>query len=279
MPEPELPDGDVFVTPRYLAGSSGVGDPGFAPVTDWPHHHLDDGPCQLLVTSPDHRIRIGWFGDDYDLWKVTAGEDASSAPRWTAIFNQNTPAELVAGLTTALASDWADSGDRFLAAPSYRWVDSVHPLLDAGWTHGSAERSIVEITAPDGQAGILIDRRCEDPDDVFLTLWAGPPGWGTRAEVIFTARTPTHLIAATAAAFTDPTPVARYQEHLHPELAALAKLTPVRPPQPPAPSPLDVQRASAARRPPAVTTKAIPRWSTSSLPPALPSAARAPARR
>jgi hypothetical protein len=35
--------------------------------------------------------------------------------------------------------------------------------------------------------------------------------WGTRAEPTFTAGTPKHLIAATAAALADPTPVAPLQ--------------------------------------------------------------------
>lgn len=108
------------VSPRYLAGSNGSGEVGFAPVAHWPHHHLPEGPCQLVVTSPDGRIRIGWFGDDFELWKITASEDSISAPRWTATFNHVTPAEIVAGLTTALARDYAesdpyDSNARFLA--------------------------------------------------------------------------------------------------------------------------------------------------------------------
>lgn len=85
---------EVLVSPRYLAGSDGSGEVGFAPVAHWPHHYLDEGPCQLLVTSPDQRIRIGWFGDDFDLWKISAAEEAVAAPRWTASFNHVTPAEL-----------------------------------------------------------------------------------------------------------------------------------------------------------------------------------------
>ncbi|CAL9439540.1 hypothetical protein SUDANB145_02217 [Streptomyces sp. enrichment culture] len=93
---------EVLVSPMYLAGSNGTGEAGFAPVAQWPHQYLDEGPCQLLVTSPDQRIRIGWFGDDFQLWKISAAEDAFSVPRWTATFNHVTPAEMVAGLTTAL---------------------------------------------------------------------------------------------------------------------------------------------------------------------------------
>ncbi|MFE5298148.1 DUF317 domain-containing protein [Streptomyces sp. NPDC056632] len=260
------PEGDVYVTPRYLAGSNGTGDAGFAPVAHWPHHDLDDGPCQLLVTSPDHRIRIGWYGDDFDLWKITASEDTSSPTRWSATFNHVTPAELVAGLTTALARDWAEGNDRFLEPPLWQWRPKIQPLIDAGWSRGPSLRGEIEFVAPDGNAGAVIDVRSQRPDAETIELWAGPPGWGTRAEARFTSSTPAHLLAATAAAFTDPTPALRYREHLSPRLVALAQLTPVTPPKPPAPTPLDVQRT--LRRPPTITTRSVPRWSTTTRLPA-----------
>ncbi|MGQ4488601.1 DUF317 domain-containing protein [Streptomyces sp. SAS_281] len=182
---------EVLVSPMYLAGSNGTGEAGFAPVAQWPHQYLDEGPCQLLVTSPDQRIRIGWFGDDFELWKISAAEDAFSAPRWTATFNHVTPAEIVAGLTTALVQDYdeaiaSDTPGRFLTGPAVPWRDTVRPLTDAGWTlDGGAELGTVEIIAPDDQAGILIDRRGYGSDRTTVELWAGPPGWGTRAEATF----------------------------------------------------------------------------------------------
>lgn len=60
-----------------------------------------------------------------------------------------------------------------------------------------------------------------------MTLWAGPPGWGTRAEVVFSARTPKHLIAATAAEFVNPAPVVREARNFPRRLAQLATLVPV----------------------------------------------------
>ena len=252
----EQPYQEVLVRPRYLAGSNGTGDAGFAPVAHWPHHYLDDGPCQLLVTSPDQRIRIGWFGDDFELWKITAAEDALSAPRWTATFNHVTPAEIVAGLTSALARDYAeadaaDGNARFLKSPSYSWPDNVQPLLDAGWKRdGGAELGTVEIIAPDSQAGILIDKRPSGPDAEAVELWAGPPGWGTRAEVVFTARTPSHLIAATAAAMADAGPVVRERHQLHRQVEHLLTVTPVGPTAPQGlrtPTPLDVRRTAVAQ--------------------------------
>lgn len=247
------PWAEYFVSPRYLAGSSGTGDAGFAPVAHWPHHQLDDGPCQLLVTSPDGRVRIGWFGDDFELWKIGAAEDAVSAPHWTATFNHVTPPELVAGLTGALARDYADAADgeaRFLDRPSLYWADAVRPLIDADWTSdGAIERGTVEIVAPDRQAGVLIDKRRWGQGDQAVELWAGPPGWGTRAEILFTVRTPSHLIAATAAAMTDPAPVVR-ERHMLRGREHLVTLTPVGLPAPSAPrspTPLDVRRTAVAQ--------------------------------
>ncbi|MFE2559721.1 DUF317 domain-containing protein [Streptomyces sp. NPDC059352] len=252
LPDPSRHE-EVLVSPMYLAGSNGTGDAGFAPVAHWPHHYLDDGPCQLLVTSPDQRIRIGWFGDDFELWRITAGEEAVAAPRWTATFNHVTPAEIVAGLTTALAQDYAESdpyegNGRFLADPSVYWTDSLQPLLDAGWRRGAAKYGTVEITAPDGQSGVLIDNRLSGWDDETVTFWAGPQGWGTRAEAVFTARTPSHLIAATAAAMASSAPVIRERHMIHREMEPLVTLAPVGPAAAPrvphAPTPLDVRRTA-----------------------------------
>ncbi|MEU5970563.1 DUF317 domain-containing protein [Streptomyces globisporus] len=180
---------EVLVSPMYLAGSNGTGEAGFAPVAHWPHQYLDEGPCQLLVTSPDQRIRIGWFGNDFELWKISAVEDAFSAPRWTATFNHVTPAEMVAGLTAALVQDYdeaiaSDTPGRFLTGSTVPWRDTVRPLTDAGWNlDGAAELGTVEIIAPDDQAGILVDRRGYGSDRTTVELWPAGLGHSCRSDV------------------------------------------------------------------------------------------------
>ncbi|MEH0421209.1 DUF317 domain-containing protein [Streptomyces sp. B21-083] len=139
-------------------------------------------------------------------------------------------------------------------------------MLDPGWDQKPLSRGTVEYVSPDGLAGASIDVVSTGPDAETVTLWAGPPGWATRAEATFTARTPKHLIAA--AALADPTPVLRYKDALNPRLAQLAQLTPVEPPRPPGPAPLDVQRAAAARRPAAAPARSVRRWTTATPPPA-----------
>ncbi|GGU55480.1 hypothetical protein GCM10010211_20270 [Streptomyces albospinus] len=280
MTDPTPIEGDVYVSPRYLAGLGHVDPMRFESVKEWPHHDLGDRPCQFLITSPDHRIKIGWFGDDFDVWKISAAEDAVSASRWTASISDKMPPEIVRDFVHALADEWDEDSDSFLANRSYYWTDAVQPLLDAGWERRPLAYGSVEIVSPDQMAGASIDVVSSDPDAEVVTLWAGPDKRRVfRAEANFTARTPKHLIAAMAASFVAPAPIARYQADLSPRLAQLAQLTPVEPPKPPAPTPLDVQQTTAARRrPPALGTRSVPRWSTTTLPPAVPAAAL-PARR
>ncbi|MFE7782176.1 DUF317 domain-containing protein [Streptomyces nigrescens] len=65
-----------------------------------------------------------------------------------------------------------------------------------------------------------------------------------RWHATFSTRTPSHLIAATAAALADPTPVPRYEAEMPKRNLTAARVTPV---PPPVPTPLDVRRATAAR--------------------------------
>ncbi|MDV9194366.1 DUF317 domain-containing protein [Streptomyces sp. Wh19] len=200
------------------------------------------------------------------MWRISASENPVSEIRWSARVNQNTPPEFVHGLTSALAAEWSEGSDTFLAPPSYWWTDAVQPFIDAGWERKPLSRGIMEIVSPDQLAGVSIDVVNTDPHADVYVLWAGPPGWGTRAEASFTARTPRHLIAAMAAAIVDPSPVIRTKALLNPRLAQLAQLTPVSPPRPTVPTPRDVQH-QAARRPAAVGTSSVPRWSTDTPPP------------
>ncbi|MFD7013948.1 DUF317 domain-containing protein [Streptomyces sp. NPDC059928] len=276
MTDPTPIEGDVYVSPRYLAGLGDNIDSSFEPVDAWPHHRRD-GECQLLITSPDHRIKIGWFGDHFDVWKISAAEDAVSTARWTAGISDKMPLEIVRDFIQALANEWDEDSESFLTDPSYRWGDAVRPLLDAGWEQKPVARGVIEIVSPDQLAGASIDVVSTDPDDEVVTLWAGLGRYPLRAEANFTARTPKRLIAAMAASFVDPTPVARYRSTLKPRLAQLAQLTPVKPPSP---TPLDVHRTTAARRrTPAPSTSSVQRWTTSTLPPAIPIGARPGPRR
>ncbi|MER5183263.1 DUF317 domain-containing protein [Streptomyces sp. NPDC002896] len=236
------------VTPRYLAGSLGIGDPGFAPVpADWPRYEPDD-LGSFVVTSPDRRIHIGWNGDDYLLWRIGAYDGTLGARHWLATANHATPPEIVAGLTSALVRDYGTGEEAFLARPSQSWRHAAQPLLDAGWTRQAAEYGTVEIVAPDQLAGLSVDVRDHGPDSEAYTFWAGPPGWGTRAEITLTARTPDHLVVATAAALVDPRPVLRERQHIHRDVEHAVQLEPVEAvgPATAVPTPQDVRRTAVS---------------------------------
>jgi hypothetical protein len=240
---------EYHVTPRYLAGQSFSGDPGFADVPDtWPQYEPDDHGGRFVITSPDRRIHIGWDGDGLDeLWRIGAYEQPVGRLRWLVTANHATPPEAIAGLTKALVVDYETGRDAFLDPPSPYWPPAALPLLGAGWTRGTARNGTTEILAPDNMAGLLINQRAVDPDDEVYTLWAGPVGY-TRSQITFTALTPSHLVAATAAAFSDPRPVVRERHFIHPSVEHAVHLEPVSPaPERPAtPTPLDVRRASVS---------------------------------
>jgi hypothetical protein len=272
---PPAPDDDsrfqeFLVTPRYLAGSNASGDAAFTPLTHWPRHHLpDNGECQLLITSPDHRIRAAWYGDWFDPVQISAAEHPLAPPTWTASISAEVPPEIVAGLTETLARDWAEGNDRFLAAPAWGWRPSAQPLLDAGWTRSASSPGTITLLAPDHHAGALIHTRGNTSDDETFTLWAGPPG--RRATAAFTTRTPHHLIAALTTAWTDPAPLVRERGCIHPSVEPLVHLTPLHPdtPRPPAPTPLDVRRTAvtaALHRATATRARSTPRIGTIQTP-------------
>lgn len=105
----------------------------------------------------------------------------------------------------------------------------------------------MELQAPDGQAGAWIDTRSYGREDETVVLWAGPEGYLTRAEATFSSDTPSHLIAATATALNDPTPIVRERHMIHRDVEHLVRLEPVTAraqPRTGAPTPLDAKHAA-----------------------------------
>ncbi|MGY1438119.1 DUF317 domain-containing protein [Streptomyces reniochalinae] len=82
-----------------------------------------------------------------------------------------------------------------------------------------------------------------------MVLWAGPEGYLTRAEATFSSDTPSHLIAATATALNDPTPVVRERHMIHRDIEHLVRFEPVTAraqPRTGAPTPLDAKHAAVS---------------------------------
>ncbi|MGW6455101.1 DUF317 domain-containing protein [Streptomyces sp. NPDC055078] len=272
------PEGDVHVTPRYLAGATGAADPGLRPALDagWQISHDDLG--NAYVCPPDQKVRIGFIpeGEDDALWKIAAHRQFT-APSWAAAFNDRTPEEIVGAFTADLLDAYQQGEHEYLgqALGSYEVPRrTFSPLLDAGWTVTRDSQATLELTAPDHLATAWYDRRDLDPAAELTTnatRWGITAG-GQRAGwyAVFSSGTPTRFVTATAASVADPAPLLRWRDYLNRADLHHVQLTPVRPP---APTPLDI--ASTHRRPaPALNTNPV-RWTTSTPSARLPTPPRA----
>lgn len=281
MPEPDTIDGDVFVSPRYLAAITGIGDPALTPLLDlgWDLQH--DDLANVYVHAPNRSVRLGYLpeGEDDGLWRINAYKDPFGPPTWGACFNDRCPTEFVTAFTRALASAYEQGPDAYLARP-VSGVDehdpflAVVPLLKQGWEMDRPRRGVFAVQSPDGHAGLEFTTGDLDPETELTTrdarwqLWAGTsidrPAWYATAST----DTPVALLAAVTECVCDPAPLPRWRQDTYSYIDGMAQLTPILPPSPPAPTPLDIQRA-AARRPAALPAPSVPRWSTTSRP-ALP---------
>ncbi|MFD4559777.1 DUF317 domain-containing protein [Streptomyces sp. NPDC058469] len=270
-------DGDVFVSPRHLASSTGTGDPALAPLIDlgWDHHYDEDS--NLYVSAPDRRVRLGYLpeGEDDGLWRINAYKDSFGPPAWGVCFNDRVPTEFVQAFTTVLATAYEQGPDAYLARP-VAGIDerdpflAVVPLLKKGWEIDRPRWGVFAVQAPDGLAGLEFTTGGLDPEAELTTrdarwqLWAGKsidrPVWYATAST----DTPVALLTAVTQSVADPAPLPRWRQETFSYIKGMAQLTPILPPGPPAPTPLDVQRAATSRRPAALPATSVPRWSTTS---------------
>ncbi|MBU6531764.1 DUF317 domain-containing protein [Streptomyces sp. NPDC048405] len=275
-------DGDVYVSPRHLARSTAVGDPGLDPLRDlgWDLHHDDLGNAHL--TAPDGKVRLGYLpeGDNDGLWRINAYKDAFGPPAWGVCFNDTAPTEFVTAFTTALAGAYRQGPDHYLARPVADSADhnpflAVAPLINHGWQLDRPHPSAFAISAPDGLATLEYTTGDLDPAieletrDARWHLWAGTsparPFWYATAST----DTPAALLRAVTEAVADPAPLPRWRDDTDSYVKDHARLSLILPQSPPSPTPLDVRRAAASRRPAALPAVSVPRWSTTSRP-ALP---------
>ncbi|MFE0703480.1 DUF317 domain-containing protein [Streptomyces sp. NPDC058872] len=276
-------DGDVYVSPRHLAGSLGIGDPALAPLRalGWDLEHDDLG--NLYVNSPDHKVRLGFLpeGEDDGLWRINAYKDPFGPPAWGVCFNDSTPTEFVTAFTTALAQAYEQGPDAYLTRPVADSAEhnpflAVAVLVNRGWQLDRPEPDTFAVKAPDGLAALHFTVGHLASEDELTTrsarweIWAGTsldrPFWYATAST----DTPVALLKAVTDCVCDPAPLPRWRKDTHSYVAGMAQLTPILPPSPPAPTPLDVKRAVASRRPAALPATSVPRWSTTTGRPALP---------
>ncbi|QKW04241.1 DUF317 domain-containing protein [Streptomyces sp. NA02536] len=270
-------DGDVFVSPRHLASTTGTGDPALTPLLDlgWNLQHDDLG--NVYVNAPDRRVRLGYLpeGEDDGLWRINAYKDPFGPPTWGVCFNDRVPTEFVQAFTTALATAYEQGPDAYLARPVSGTDEhdpflAVVPLLQQRWEIDRPRWGVFAVQAPDGLAGLEFTTGDLDPEAELTTrdarwqLWAGKsidrPVWYATAST----DTPVALLTAVTRCVADPTPLPRWRQDTLSYIEGMAQLHPVIPPQPQAPTPLDVQRAAASRRPAALPAASVPRWSTTS---------------
>lgn len=250
MPSHPL-DGDIHVTPLYLAGSTTIGDPALQPLLDHGFTAQDDDLANVYVSSPDQHVRLGFLpeGPDNTLWKVAAHSDPFGPPDWLATFDANTPTELVTTFTSALATAYSEAPDTLLTAPHRAAENGFLPLEDAGWKRGDY-RPATLLTAPDGLAGLtyrkgVLDQHAElHRDQNRWLLWGGQDGYSSRWYATFTTAVPVDLIAATTTRLADPSPVLRYEIEVPERNRSAVRIRRV---SPAVPTPLDVRRAEAAR--------------------------------
>ncbi|GGT22228.1 DUF317 domain-containing protein [Streptomyces antibioticus] len=277
--DPAEIDGDVFVSPRYLAGSTATGDPALQPLfaLGWELSHDDLG--NAYVNAPDHKVRLGFLpeGEDDGLWRISAYRDRFGPPVWGVSFNDTAPTEFVAAFTTALAKAYVAGPDAYLAGrrPESEELDAFQPmvpLMQRGWEIQHPRWGVFELRAPDGLAGIEYTTGDLDVEKELTTLearwylWGGPKKSYARWYATASTHTPIALVRAITDSVSDPAPLPRWKDSMLFSLVERAQLTPLVPPRSPAPTPRDLQRAVAARRAPALTTRSVPRWTTATRP-------------
>lgn len=283
-------DGDVFVFPRYLAGSTWNGDPALDPLRGlgWELHR--DDLANAYLKAPDRKVRLGYLpeGDDDGLWRINAYQEPFGPPAWGVSFNDICPTEFVTAFTTALAHAYRDGPDSYLAPPDPRDPElnsftAVAPLLNRDWEIQYPGSGVLELQAPDGMAGLEYTAGRLDPEKELTTLharwymWGGPKNGHARWHATASSNTPTPLVEAITLSVSDPTPLPRWKDSMPRSLREHAQLVPVISPAPPVPTPRDVQR-TAARRQPVLTARSVPRWSTATLPSAAPPGRSGPRR-
>ncbi|MEW1723812.1 DUF317 domain-containing protein [Streptomyces sp. NPDC093109] len=275
-------DGDVYVSPRYLASTTETGDPALAPLLALSWNLQYDEDSNAHVSAPDRRVRLGYLpeGEDDGLWRINAYKDSFGLPAWGVCFNDRVPTEFVTAFTTALATAYEQGPDVYLARPvpgndERNPFLPLVPLLKQGWEFDRPRRGVFAAQAPDGLAGLEFATGDLDPAAELTTrdarwqLWAGTsvdrPVWYATAST----GTPIALLTAVTQSIADPSPLPRWRQDTGSYIKGMAQLTPILPPGPRAPTPFDVQRDVASRRPAVLPAASVPRWSTASRP-ALP---------
>ncbi|MFJ8442839.1 DUF317 domain-containing protein [Kitasatospora griseola] len=247
---------DYQIAPRFLAGSTGIGDPGLRPLLDAGWALSRDESGNVFVSSPDRTLLTGYLpeSEQGDLWMINAYLDAFASPRWQVTLDLSVSPEIVGEFTTALADSHSAAPNSVLRTSTGGFNVTDRLLGERGW-HLEDGRTSAALRSPDGL--VTLHRRhgrlrpeAEIAGDAERWLFeVGPPGhrWYATA----TSALPDHLLYALTTAITDPVPV---QRHLR--RSELGRLPSQATAVPTVPSPLEIARVRAATARSAPASKA-----------------------
>lgn len=240
MPSPDPlaldPISDVLVSPGYLAG------PGDSRSI---FSALDIAPgwtkaiafgTDTYYTSPCQRVRVANAVESfYGGWTISYAEDPLGVPDWITTFDRNTPHEIVAAFTKTLVDGLHNNfADYLSGGRHYTGISPASLTAQHRWEPVQGSRPFRTVS-PDGHAAYQMRVGWLHEYDELLTpeksTWrmsAGTdpvytPSW----QAFFSRYTPQHLIAASTAVFTDPTPVPRAPGHIPNRHRSLVSVTPV----------------------------------------------------
>ncbi|MEV7121186.1 DUF317 domain-containing protein [Kitasatospora griseola] len=269
---------DYQVAPRFLAGSTGIGDPGLRPLLDASWALSQDEVGNVFVFPPDLTVLTGYLpeGEHGDLWMINAYPDAFSPPQWQVTLDLSAPPEIVGEFTAALVDAHSTTPTSVLRTSTGGFNVTDRLLGERGW-HLEDGRAAAVLRSPDGLVALhrrygYLRPEAEMSRDAERWLFeVGPPSrrWYATA----TSNIPDHLLEALTSAVTSPVPVQRYLRR-----SELERLPPQATATPIAPSPLEVarMRAATARSAPAPRTSASAlAYTTATRPTALPRTAPA----
>ncbi|MEY9848457.1 hypothetical protein ABH940_005560 [Streptacidiphilus sp. BW17] len=235
-PRSDRGDGQVLVSPRYLAGEGDMGTvlKPLIHLHEW-NHTFDRSLASVVATSHDARLEVAMEPHkmDLDWWRVTCREAPSAPPRWEAFFSRYIPAELLGAFTQALAADRYTRPEEIVSEDAASPTTAWRPLLKAGWRVQEDPWSTV-LTSPDGQANFGFNPYIEDEDGrpielsqpwfANVTSTAREGEWFAR----FGSSVPARYLTFFAAGLADTAPVLRTRSQIPVSALSTATVRPAR---------------------------------------------------
>lgn len=181
-----------LVQPRHLAGGGNLQHvAAFLHASGW---RDKSKPERLLLESPDRTIRIAYDPHVLPGGWVIQGTATAHQDEWWATLGQQTPVEIIAGLTDAVTQP------RSAHAPNV-WA----PLLEQGW-HAPDDADHVTTVSADSTAWVRY-QQSQPGEAVWLAGATDEHGNGWTAQLA--SSTPMHLVEAFSTALASPDPVMR----------------------------------------------------------------------